>query len=44
MGVRLMWTGATVLAVWYAWGKRDFPVVVGAVVMLIGCVLMWLGV
>lgn len=42
MGIKLLWTGVTVVAVWEAWATKDPGVVVGAVIMVIGCVLMWL--
>lgn len=42
MGSKLLWTGLTLVMVTgiLDWGKEF--VLVGAVIMVIGCVLMWL--
>jgi hypothetical protein len=43
MGVKLLWTGITfIIAVTLAFPSFPQAALVGAVIMVIGCVLMWL--
>lgn len=44
MGSKLLWTGATLILAVNAWNPLNVPSVdvVGAVLMILGCVLMWL--
>ena len=44
LGSKLLWTGLTLLLAVKAWNPLGVPAVevVGAVLMVLGCVLMWL--
>lgn len=42
MGVKLEWTGLTLMLVSQVFGLGKPFVIAGAIILIVGCVLMWL--